>query len=68
MSGYLPEPEKPKGSDVKAFSFYVLGPALLGGFLLFDGLYWGRHIEASAAAFCAAPFVARWAWRGGMWD
>lgn len=69
MSGYLPGPEKPKSSDVKTFSFYLIGPTLGGLFLLFDGLYWGRYLEAAVAAsiLCAAPFIARWAWRGGMW-
>jgi len=74
MSGYRPEPDKPEGSSsmfaVKTFSFLLLAPALIGLFLLIEGLGAGGRVEAviGGLLLASAPFVARWAWRGGMWN
>ncbi len=74
MTGYRPKPEEPKGSgsifELKTFSFLLLAPALGGLFFLFEGLATGGHIETGIGVLLLAsvPFIARWAWRGGMWD
>jgi hypothetical protein len=72
MSGY--RPDEPQGSgdafELKTFSFLLLGPALLGLFLLIEGLAGGGRVEAAIGALllASAPLAARWAWRGGMWN
>lgn len=56
--------------ELKTFSALLIGPALGGLFFLFDGVASGSRFEAGFGVLllATAPFIARWAWRGGMWD
>jgi len=73
MRGYRPKPDNQEDSgsifDLKTFSFLLLAPALAGIFFLIEGLAAGGRIETGLGVLllASAPFIARWAWRGGMW-
>ena len=72
MTGYRPDPHEDSSDrvfELKTFSFLLLAPALGGIFLLTEGLATGGRIEVAIGVLLlvSAPFIARWAWRGGMW-
>ena len=73
MSGYRPEPEDSerltKRFELNLFSLLLLAPALVGAFLIIDGFANSDYIRLALGLLllAGAPFIARWAWRGGLW-
>jgi hypothetical protein len=57
-------------AETKTFSFILMAPPMVGVFLIIQGLGgWGWFpMVVGGLLLIATPFIARWVWRGGLWE